>query len=260
MKHHYWEAPIVIYLFLGGLGGGIFFLSALFDLIIAPGSGPLFFAPVFFALAALALGCFFLVFELGQPPVFWRVFTTKTAIIKWGAVLLSVAMIFGFVWWASYLYVLGWEWTFGLAAALEGVRPIMLGVAGVAGFGIMVYTGVMLSTLKAHAFWATPALPVLFTVSALSTACAAIALSLGGALQLEGVALLLAELIHEIVHTVDIVLVVAEIVVLLVMVLSFYGAGNVCAHEVAARWVRGKTAPLFWGGMVFGGLLLPLCL
>ena len=54
MKHHYWEAPIVIYLFLGGLGGGIFFLSALFDLIIAPGSGPLFFAPVFFALAALA--------------------------------------------------------------------------------------------------------------------------------------------------------------------------------------------------------------
>lgn len=39
----------------------------------------------------------------------------------------------------------------------------MLGVAGVAGFGIMVYTGVMLSTLKAHAFWATPALPVLFT-------------------------------------------------------------------------------------------------
>ena len=133
-----------------------------------------------------------------------------------------------------------------------------LAVAGIAGFGIMVYTGVMLSTLKAHAFWATPALPVLFTVSALSTACAAIALSLGGALQLEGMALLLAELIHEIVHTVDIVLVVAEIVVLLVMVLSFYGAGNVCAHEVATRLVRGKTAPLFWGGMVFGGLLLPL--
>lgn len=260
MKHHYWEAPIVIYLFLGGLGGGIFFLSALFDLIIAPGSGLLFFAPVFFALAALALGCFFLVFELGQPPVFWRVFTTKTAIIKWGAVLLSVAMIFGFVWWASYLYVLGWEWAFGLAAALEGVRPIMLGVAGVAGFGIMVYTGVMLSTLKAHAFWATPALPVLFTVSALSTACAAIALSLGGAVDVNVIGAVVAEVIHEIVHIVDIVLVVAEITVLLIMVLSFYGAGNVCAHEVAARWVRGKTAPLFWGGMVFGGLVLPLAL
>ncbi len=44
----------------------------------------------------------------------------------------------------------------------------------------MVYTGVMLSTLKAHSFWATPALPVLFTISACPRACAAIVLSLGG--------------------------------------------------------------------------------
>ena len=261
MKHHYWEAPIVLYLFLGGLGGGIFFLSMVFDLIVAPGSGPLFFAPVFFALAALALGCFFLVFELGQPPVFWRVFTTKTAIIKWGAVLLSFAMIFGFVWWLSYLYLLGWgEWTLGLASALEGARPVLLGIAGVCGFGIMVYTGVMLSTLKAHAFWATPALPVLFTISALSTACAAIALSLGGAVEAGGFGLVVEELIHGIVHVVDVVLVIAEIVVLLIMVLSFYGAGNVTARAVAVRWVRGRTAPLFWGGMIGAGLVLPLLL
>ncbi len=260
MKHHYWEAPIVLYLFLGGLGGGIFFLSAVFDLIVMPGSGPLFFAPVFVALAALALGCFFLVFELGQPPVFWRVFTTKTAIIKWGAVLLSVAMIFGFVWWLSYLYLLGWDWAGGFGLGLAGLRPFLLAVAGIAGFGIMVYTGVMLSTLKAHAFWATPALPVLFTISALSTACAAVALSLGGAVDPSLAAFVFSEIIHGTIHTVDIVLVLAEIVVLLVMVLSFFGAGNVTAKAVATRWVRGKTAPLFWGGMVGGGLVLPFIL
>ncbi|NHM13646.1 NrfD/PsrC family molybdoenzyme membrane anchor subunit [Xiamenia xianingshaonis] len=259
MKHHYWEAPIVLYLFLGGLGGGIFFLSAVFDLIVRPGSGPLFFAPVFFALAALALGCFFLVFELGQPPVFWRVFTTKTAIIKWGAVLLSVAMIFGFVWWVSYLYLLGWDWA-GFGRGLAGLRPFLLAVAGLAGFGIMVYTGVMLSTLKAHAFWATPALPVLFTISALSTACAAVALSLGGAVDPSLDAFVDSAVIHGIIHTVDIVLVLAEIVVLLVMVLSFFGAGNVTAKAVATRWVRGKTAPLFWGGMIGCGLVLPFIL
>ena len=244
MKHHYWEAPIVIYLFLGGLGGGIFFLSALFDLIIVPGSGPLFFAPVFFALAALALGCFFLVFELGQPPVFWRVFTTKTAIIKWGAVLLSVAMIFGFVWWLTYLPVLGWGRgrTASLPPraarrdarrgghrrvrhhglhrrhALHTEGPCLLGDAGAAG---PVHRLGALHGLRGHRAFHRSA----------------------RRLTLEGLALLLAELIHEIVHTVDIVLVVAEIVVLLVMVLSFYGAGNVCAHEVATRWVRGKTAP-----------------
>ena len=54
MKHHYWEAPIVIYLFLGGLGGGIMCLTAIMSLIVNPGTGSLFFVPMFFALAALA--------------------------------------------------------------------------------------------------------------------------------------------------------------------------------------------------------------
>ena len=214
MKHHYWEMPIVIYLFLGGLGGGIMFLSAIFDFFIAPGAGVLFAWPMFIALAALAVGCFFLVFELGQPLVFWRVWTTATAIIKWGATLLVIAMVFGALWWASYL---PWEWISGLAGVLAGGRGAFLAIAGFAGFGIMVYTGVMLSTLKAHAFWATPALPVLFTISATSTACAAIALGLGGwPVEFSLEAAVVAEIIREIIHVVDIVLVCAEIVVLLI--------------------------------------------
>lgn len=258
MKHHYWELPIVIYLFVGGLGGGIMFLAAAFDFFVMPGSGALFAWPMFVALAALAIGCFFLVFELGQPLVFWRVFTTATAIIKWGATLLTIALICGFLWWVSYL---PFEWIAGLAQALAGARGLFLALAGLAGFGIMVYTGVMLSTLQAHAFWATPALPVLFTISALSTACAAIALSVAGwpvvpTLQVA----VAAGLIHEIIHVVDIVLVIAEITVLLIMVLSFLGAGNRTAKAIAHRWVAGKTAPLFWLGMIGLGLVVPLAL
>ena len=181
MKHHYWEAPIVIYLFLGGLGGGIMCLTAIMSLIVNPGTGSLFFVPMFFALAALAIGCFFLVFELGQPLVFWRVWTTATAIIKWGATLLVIAMFGDIFWLLGYLDVLPLDWGFlgAIASVFGGGTPVFATIAGIAGFGIMVYTGVMLSTLKAHSFWATPALPVLFTISALSTACAAIALSLG---------------------------------------------------------------------------------
>lgn len=258
MKHHYWEMPIVIYLFLGGLGGGIMFLSAIFDFFIVPGAGALFAWPMFIALAALAVGCFFLVFELGQPLVFWRVWTTATAIIKWGATLLVIAMVAGALWWASYL---PWEWISGIAGALAGARGVLLGIAGFAGFGIMVYTGVMLSTLKAHAFWATPALPVLFTISATSTACAAIALSLGGwPVEFSLEAAFVMAVIQEIIHIVDIVLVCSEIVVLLIMVLSFLGAGNVTAKAVATRWVKGKTAPLFWIGMLGFGLVIPLVL
>ena len=31
MKHHYWEPPIALYLFLVGLAGGILFLAAIFN-------------------------------------------------------------------------------------------------------------------------------------------------------------------------------------------------------------------------------------
>ena len=44
------------------------------------------------------------------------------------------------------------------------------------------------------------------------------------------------------------------------MVLSFLGAGNVTAKAVATRWVKGKTAPLFWVGMIGFGLVIPLIL
>lgn len=267
MKHHYWEAPIVIYLFLGGLAGGILCLTAIFSLLVAPGSAPLFFIPMFVALAALGVGCFFLVFELGQPLVFWRVFTTATAIIKWGATLLTIAIFADIFWLLGYLNVLpfGWDWLNTISNVFVGAAPFFSAIAGVAGFGIMVYTGVMLSTLKAHAFWGTPALPVLFTVSALSTACAAIALTLGivaPAMSAVGqIAWIYAtEAIHELIHVIDIVLVCAEITVLLIMILSFLGAGNVTQKTVARRWVKGKTAPLFWIGMICFGLVVPLVL
>lgn len=262
MKHHYWEAPIVIYLFLGGLGGGIMCLTAIMSLLVMPGSAPLFFIPMFIALAALGVGCFFLVFELGQPLVFWRVFTTATSIIKWGATMLTIAIFSSIAWLLAYINILPLDWPFlnDVAAAFIGIADGASVVAGIVGFGIMVYTGVMLSTLKAHAFWATPALPVLFTVSALSTACAAIALSLGVFMPHTFEVVIVEEIIHEIVHVVDVVLVVAEITVLLIMILSFLGAGNVTQKAVARRWVKGKTAPLFWIGMIGFGLVIPFIL
>ena len=36
MKNHYWTSPIAIYLFLGGLGGGIAFLAWVFSSFVMP--------------------------------------------------------------------------------------------------------------------------------------------------------------------------------------------------------------------------------
>lgn len=269
MRHHYWEWPIATYLFLGGLGGGIFCLAAVFSFFIAPmisGSDSLvpyvtfmvqqsFALPCLIAIIALAFGCFLLVFELGQPLVFPRVFLKSTSIICWGARILSVCLICGFLWFCSFV---PWEWFSPVANLLAPARDVLLGLAGITGFCIMLYTGILLSSLKAHSFWATPALPVLFTVSALSTACAAISLAIGGwPAPYTLNAIIVAEAVHEIIHLIDVVLVIAELVVLLVMVLSFLGAGNTTAHAVATRWVKGRTACFFWIGMICIGLLIP---
>ena len=152
-----------------------------------------------------------------------------------------------------------WPIFAGLSGLLKPAADFFLIVAGFFGLCIMMYTGIMLSTLKAHAFWATPALPVLFTISAISTGCAAIVLSIGGwpaAMTLES--LFVSEIVLEILHVVDIVLVIAELIVLLTMVLSFAGAGNETAKAAARRWVKGSYAGLFWVGMVGLGLVVPL--
>ena len=171
--HRYWGFQIATYLFLGGLGGGILFLTWIMSAFVFPGVDltQVFMLPNFIALIAIALGLFFLVEELGQPPVFYRAYVTATSIIKWGAVLLTIASFGDLFWllgnWSPEVPVLGFLSVFNF---LGGLSAFWLGAAGLAGFGIMVYTGVMLSTLKAHAFWSTPALPVITIDLARATA------------------------------------------------------------------------------------------
>lgn len=277
IRHHYWEWPIATYLFLGGLGGGIFTLTAIITFFMNPDypiAAQIMAWPCFLAIVFLGLGCFLLVFELGQPLVFIRAFIKSTSIICWGARILTVCMIFGLLWFLSYI---PWEWFAPVADFLKFFRGFCLALAGISGAGIMLYTGIFLSSLKAHSFWATPALPVLFTISALSTACACISLSVGwwpanvGIPSIQdasqGLGLIdyntfvmyytAMEVIPSFIHTLDVVLVVCELVVLLVMVLSFLGAGNKTANKVANKWVRGSWALLFWLGMICCGLVIP---
>ncbi|MDR3053007.1 MAG: polysulfide reductase NrfD [Coriobacteriales bacterium] len=277
MNKHYWTWPIAFYLFLGGLGGGMLFLAGVFDILYSTGNlgavqlgaidsfGSILAPGVFVGIVALGIGTALLVFELGQPKVFLRVFLSATAIIKWGAIMLTIAMFAALIYFTFYLtpilpkgFVLPWQDWLWLR---DGARGSML----VFGLGIMLYTGILLSSLKSKPFWNTPALPVLFTVSALSTASALLAATAGLVLtpefmagaagQLYGEAL--TEFMVEQLHFIDSVLVLAELVVLLTYTLLMLGAGNVVAKNVALGWIKGSNAPLFWGGMIVCGLLLP---
>lgn len=261
----FWGWELATYLFLGGLGGGMLTFAMVLDLIVFPGvaTSSILVWGVFIAIIVLAVGTGLLVFELGQWKVFYRAFVTKTAVIKWGAVLLSVSMIFA----ALYLV---WEvswFTFFPFIPYEGLADVFLAIAGVAGFFVMVYTGTMIASLKGRPFWATPALPVLFTVSALSTGACLLSLCIGTyPLPMDWLQVpfntvagyALCEEMTHFLHIADAILVVAELLVLLLYVMLQFCASNKYAKKIAERWVRGDWAFTFWGLMVCCGLVLPL--
>jgi len=269
LTKHFWFWPIAWYLFLGGLGGGTLTIAGIFDLafrggveldgvIVGPMAyvGSVFSLAVFIAIACLGIGSFLLIFELGQPKVFLRVFLSRTAIIKYGACLLILAMGFGFVY---FLFFLPPEWNLFFYSWIW-LRDICCICMMVFGLSVVVYTGVLLSSMKSKPFWNTPALPVLFTVSALSTASALMAITAGmwPASTFDFYHMhVVTEFIVKNLHTIDMVLVLVEVVVLVIYVLMMYGAGNVTARAVALKWLKGSFAVPFWFGMLFMGLLVP---
>lgn len=265
----FWGWELATYLYLGGLGGGMLCFAAVIGLFLEPSlvtSGSLVWV-LLWAIIIICIGVALLVYELGQPIVFERAFVTKTSVIKWGAVVLVLSCVF------AALFLI-WEITwfnFLPCIPYEGFAKLCLGLAGFFGICVMVYTGTMLSSLKAKAFWNTPALPMLFTISALSTGACMDALLFGHfplpAEWLQAGAFLgTAEWtanMHEVVeflHVSDLVLAIAEIICLLLYVLLMFCApASTDAKKVADKWVRGSWAPIFWGGMLILGLVVPVC-
>lgn len=249
----YWTWPITLDLFLGGLGGGTLFLAMVLTLIFGE-VGSSFALAALVSAAALAIACFFLVFELGQPQVFWRVFQSATAVIKWGAILLSLALIFGFVYFLTFV-----PWDF--LAFLIPLRMFCLIVAGVSGFLVTIYTGVLLSSMKPHAFWNTPVLPISFLVSGLALGAAVCMLCMG----VWPVAATLSELFTQIVlygvlRYVALVLTALSAIILLINIMMVRSSGNKTGRELTKRWLSGSFAIIFWVIIIVLGSIVPVIL
>ena len=169
-EEHNWGWPIASYLFLGGLGGGMIVVAGLADL--AFGRGELFSLGSLIAGIAIAIGSALLIFELGRPFQFWRVLSRQKAIMTAGAWMLSFTIV------TSFAYFSFWP-DFSPWRQLVGLRHLVAGINIVLGLGVCIYTGILLGSLRARAFWNTPVLPVLFLVSGISTGVAAQSLLAG---------------------------------------------------------------------------------
>lgn len=162
---HVWGWLIAIYLFLGGMGGATAVISYYFYAIRkdkeVAGLGAL------TAFVLVVLGVLCLIGDLEKPELFYLAllsFQTSSWIFI-GTVILSGMMLFTVFFAAPLLRPFQWVPWGRSEKALKA-----LGFLSAAfGFLTITYTGILLSVLKAVPFWNSPALPLLFVLSALAT-------------------------------------------------------------------------------------------
>ena len=225
---------IVLYLFLGGMGGGLFFTGFILDrlnLIVPVAKSAELLGPV-----AVLIGCFFLLLHAGsgfKTKVYLLFLKPGTSWISRGTWIITifVASALLYVW--SGTVVLGW-----VAAIFSSLMTI--------------YPGVLLSENKAIPFWSTPALPILFFFSGLSSGLAVLLLLVPflSSPNDETMAVTLLVLSWY-----DLVLIGIQLIILW----TYLGARSK-VETTFSKSLRLMKRPLFIFGTLILGLLLPLFL
>ncbi len=266
MSQPHWGWLVAIYLFLGGMGAGCFLVAAAVEwtgerykhafcpttLVGATVPGPL-----------IALGTVLLIFDLGagkmEPCRIFYMFTHFRSAMTWGIWILTLfiplCFLYGLVE-LMHVYpgILAWarRWLAFLPEDLpyRRIKRILCPVGSVFAVGTAVYTGVLLSVVRAIPFWNTPVLPFLFLVSALST-------GMGLNIDLSGtIAVGPMERRFRNLPLYHMVFIGGEALLIgLLLLLAFLRGG--AAAQSAQMIVTGPTGLVFWVVVVLFGLLIP---
>ena len=233
-----WHLLIVWYFFLGGIAGGAYFTAAIADNFGSSRDRGVVRTGYILSLLMIGVCGMLLILDLGTPSRFLNMvmhfkFLDPMSIGAW---MLGVFGLFAFV--SSALSLSADE-----SRALLRRRISMVGI--IFGFFLASYTGVLLSA-TALPFWSDARLMgALFLASGASTGMAAVSLLLllSGDSAGEG---------FKKVKRADRFAIMFEIAVLALFLILLGSA--------AAPLTTGHYAPLFWGGLVVLGLLIPLVL
>ena len=258
----HWGLPVILYLFMGGMGAGAGVISA-FVLLRGEGNNNRYGGHSFsiarigaiLSLPMVGIGTGFLILELGSFEVgnyfrFLMLFTTiNLSPMSIGSWLLLVFMAVN----AYYAFTfLKSDATSG--DANDGARRTMAILMIPLGICVAVYTGVLLGAVPSRPFWNSPILPMLFLFSALSTGVAGIMIT--RALlnnESEG-----KEAEYRLAAS-DFSLIMFEMLSLFLFVLfAFLMVGS--SQDAILAIFSGGLASAFWIGVVVIGLLLPALL
>ena len=284
---HIWGWEIPVYLFLGGLVAGMMVFAGLAMLRTARGEDTRNFFSLqtpLLAFVLLNVGMLALLLDLEHPLYVWAIYITFEPLspMSWGSWVLLIVYAILLV---SALIRLpeAWPW---LGRALpftrrasdyllkSPARMVALGWINIVfGVAVGVYTGILLNTMVARPLWNTAVLPVLFLVSGLSAAAAALHLAapvfgrrpapegpvsgafaaLGQPLGPEPPAPYTADALQR----ADVGLLAFELVLVFLLILGLVTSS--ASHGAAADLLfSGPYATTFWVGVVATGIVAPL--
>ena len=246
---------VVLYLFLGGCGAGVMFVTAAWSLAFhrtrtrtqeqTAAFGDLKARCYGIGFVMLCLAALCLLLDLGRPELAFLLFTRPTlSILSFGSfTLLASILVSGFLAVANLMYV-----PFVRAGARKAAEAACLAVS----LCMMAYTGVYVGWIEAVALWNNAATPALFALSSLSAGVSTvfvIAPFVRDVTRLSGWMLLL--------HRVHLAVLVLELVMLAGFVA--FGFSNPFAREsLAILFDPSGLGPWFVVGLVGLGLLVPL--
>ena len=236
LKNPGWEMLIVCYFFFGGIAGGAFFTAAVADNFGGARDGKVARVGYLLSLPLVALCGVLLIADLGVPLRFLNMMRTFkfSDPMSIGAWMLGVFGVFSFA--CSAL-------SFTASESMIALRRKLGFVGMFFGFFLASYTGVLLSATALPLWSDARLMGALFLASGASTGIAAISLILF----LIGAST--GESWHKVTRA-DRFSIIFELVVLAALV--------VLLGSAARPLTTGHYAPLFWGGLVIAGLLVPL--
>ncbi len=253
---HLWHWEISLYLFLGGLAGGILFFAAYFFITGKEKKMPTTVKlATFIAPLALAIGLSSLLYDLHHKLYFWRLFTTVrfTSPMSWGAWTLMIIFPLSLIWIGSYMKEMfpKWDWKFNLLNQFEALAiKYRLSVAWAMMFLsiiLAVYTGILLSAFNARPLWNTSILGPLFLVSGFSTGLAAIMWLSDD------------EYERKVLSRIDIFFILTELFLIVHLFMGFM-AGTAVKLEAFHLFIGGSFTISFWVFVVLLGLVFPVTL
>jgi len=273
MAEHHWGWLIAIYLFLGGMGAGSFLMASAFEL-----SGVRYkhdFSPTAMAGAGVSgplilIGTLLLIFDLGagmREP--WRIlfmFTNFRSVMTWGiwilTLFLPLCFLYGFLeLMQNHPAILAWMRKkqevlpkrlrlVPESLPYRRIKRVVCIAGSVLAVGTAVYTGVLLSVVRAVPFWNTPILPLLFLTSAIST---------GMGLSFDLSATLVLPEIHRrysIMPLIHMFFIGLETALLGLLLIAAFNRGGEAA-ESARLLLMGNRSVVFWVLVIGFGMVYP---